>query len=88
MKISIFISILTWIPWKKLNTPPRSAILRDFLKSGTPLYNSEVPDTAGRKTRRRRTQAIAKRFAFYANAKKFPPLVIKSLLSPQLMLLL
>ena len=29
-----------------------------FLKSGIPIYNSEVPDTAGRKTRRgRRTQA-------------------------------
>ena len=40
-----------------------------FLKSGIPIYNSEVPDTLGRKIRRRkRTQAIAKRFAFYANA--------------------
>ena len=26
-----------------------------FLKSGIPIYNSEVPDMAGRKTRRRRT---------------------------------
>ena len=41
-----------------------------FLKSGIPIYNSEVPDMAGIKTRRRRrTQAIAERFAFYANAK-------------------
>ena len=40
-----------------------------FSKSRIPLYNSEIPDTAGRKTRRRRrTQAIAKRSAFYANA--------------------
>ena len=39
-----------------------------FLKSGIPIYNSEVPDMAGIKTRRRRTQAIAKHFAFYANA--------------------
>ena len=39
-----------------------------FLKSGIPISHSEVPDTAGRKTRRRRTQAIAKRLAFYANA--------------------
>lgn len=31
-----------------------------ILKSGTPIYYSEDPDTAGRKTRR--TQAIAKRF--------------------------
>ena len=69
MEISILISILTWIPWKKLNSPLRSAILQDFLKSGIPIYNSEVPDTAGRKTRRRRiTQAIAKRFAIHVNA--------------------
>ena len=39
-----------------------------FLKSGIPIYNSEVPDTAGRKTARGRTQAIAKYFAFYTNA--------------------
>ena len=30
MEISILISILTWAPWKKLNSPPRSAILGDF----------------------------------------------------------
>ena len=29
-----------------------------FLKSGISIYNSEVPATTGRKTRRRRTQAI------------------------------
>ena len=29
----------------------------------------DIPDKAGRKTRRRRTQAIAKRYAFNANAK-------------------
>ena len=39
-----------------------------FIKSGRPTYNSEVPDTAGKKTKRRRAQASAKRFAFYANA--------------------
>ena len=33
------------------------------------VTNSEVPDTAGRETTRRKTQTIAKRFAFYANAK-------------------
>ena len=38
-----------------------------FLKSAIPIYNSEVPDTAGRKARRRRrTQVIAKRYAFHA----------------------
>ena len=39
-----------------------------FLKSGIKIYNSEVPDTTGIKTRRRRkTQVIAKRFAFLEN---------------------
>ena len=35
-----------------------------FLKSEIPIYNSEVPNKDGR-----RTQAIAKRFAFHANPK-------------------
>ena len=40
-----------------------------FFKSGTPIYSSEVPDTTGRKTRRRkrRAQAIAKSFAFHVD---------------------
>ena len=41
-----------------------------FLKTGIPIYNSKVLDTSGRKTRRRRTKAIAKRFTFHANAIK------------------
>ena len=45
-------------------TPSVSNIQR-FLKSGIPIYNFE--DTAGRK-RGRRPLAIAKRFAFHANA--------------------
>ena len=64
VEILILISNLTWIPWKSLNSPPQSAILRDFLKSGIPIYNSKVPVMAVR----RKTQAIAKRFAFHANA--------------------
>ena len=44
--------------------------LGGFLKSGIPIYKSEVPDTVGRKTRRRRTLATAKRYAFHANAIK------------------
>ena len=33
------------------------------------MAGSDIPDTADRKTRRRkRTQAIAKRYAFHANA--------------------
>ena len=39
-----------------------------FLKSGIPIYSSEVLDTAGRKMKRRRIQAIAKRCALDANA--------------------
>ena len=39
-----------------------------FLKSGIPIDNPDVPDTAGRKTTTRRTKATTKRFAFYANA--------------------
>ena len=42
-----------------------------FLKSVIPIYSSKVPDTACRKTRKRRirkTQAFAKRFVFHANA--------------------
>ena len=42
-----------------------------FLKSGIPIYNSEVQDMAGKKTRRKRTQAIAKRFAFPAITIKY-----------------
>ena len=40
-----------------------------FLKSRIPIYNSGVQDTVER--RRRRTQAIAKRFASYVNAIRF-----------------
>ena len=50
-----------------------------FLKSWIPIYNSEFPDTTGRKTRRRRrikTQTITERFAFNANATIFPYLII------------
>ena len=38
-----------------------------FLKLGILIYNSEVPDTNGRKTRKNK-QAIAKCFVFQANA--------------------
>ena len=38
-----------------------------FSESGIPIYDSTVPDTPGRKTRRR-TQAIAKYYAFHAKA--------------------
>ena len=42
-----------------------------FLKSGKPIYNSEVPDTDGRKTRRR-TQEFGKCYAFHAYATRSP----------------
>ena len=32
----------------------------------------DIPDKAGRETRRRRTQTIAKRYAFQANATRSP----------------
>ena len=32
----------------------------------------DIPDKAGRETRRRRTQAIAKHYAFHANATRIP----------------
>ena len=41
-----------------------------FSKSGIPIYNSEIPDTAVRKPRRRRRiriQVIAKCYSFYVN---------------------
>ena len=46
-----------------------TASITRFLKSGIPIYNFEVPDTSGKKTRRRRTQTIAERFAFHATRK-------------------
>ena len=39
-----------------------------YLKSGISIYNSEILDTACRKTRRRK-QRISKCYAFHANAK-------------------
>ena len=41
-----------------------------FLKSGIPIYKSKVPDMAGRKARKRRTQTIAKHFVFLSIATK------------------
>ena len=51
-----------------------------FLKSGIPIYNSEVLDTTGRKTKRRRrrkTQATARlrRYAFHANRKNIKTVI-------------
>ena len=41
-----------------------------FSKSGMPIYNFNVPDTAGRKTTtRRKKQAITKHYVFHANTK-------------------
>ena len=41
-------------------------------KSGMPVYNSEAPNTAGRKTSRkmrRRTEANARRYVFHSNVQ-------------------
>ena len=48
MEVSVPVSILTWISWEKLNSLPRPAIMR-ISKSEITIYNSEVPDTTGRK---------------------------------------
>ena len=52
-----------------LNLQPRFIKLPN-LKSGIQIYNSKVPDTAGRKARKRRTQTIAKHFVFLSIATK------------------
>ena len=63
MKIPIFISIIiTWIPQKNLMSSLSLAQdIERFSKSGILIYNSEVPEMAGRKMRRV-TQTIAKRY--------------------------
>ena len=55
---------------KKAELTALMCYIERCLKSRIPIYNSEVPDTAGKKTTRRRTQAIGKRFAFHANTKR------------------
>ena len=60
-----------------------------YLKSGIPIYNTEVPDTVGRKTgrrRRRRIQAIAKRYPFLVNIIIKLTIVLIRRLSESLML--
>ena len=43
------------------------------------MAGSDIPDTAGRKTTRRRTQAIAKRYAFHANVISNVKLTLSSI---------
>ena len=61
---------------EKTELTARIGYIAIFLKSGILIYNSEVPKMPVRKTRRgrrrRRAQAIAKRYAFHANAVKVP----------------
>ena len=68
MEISILISVLNGNLGKTELIASISHIAV-FLKSGITIYNSKVPDTAGRKTRRRRTYTIAKHDAFHADTK-------------------
>ena len=64
------ISTLISITWQESELTGSVHHTGRFLKSGILIHNSEVPDMAGRKTRRRRrTQEITKRYAFHANAK-------------------
>ena len=68
--MEILISIITRIPWKKLDFCEILKIVFK-IKIHQPIYSSEVPDTASRKTRRRRrTHEIAKCFAFYVNSRR------------------
>ena len=61
MEKSILISILSRISLKKAKLTGSIRHIIRILKSGIPIYNSKVPDTADRKTKsRRRTQAITK----------------------------
>ena len=50
-----------------------------LLKSGIPIYNSTVPDMAGRKARRRssRTYAIVKRYGFYVTQETHKKVIHK-----------
>ena len=58
MEISILMLILTWI------------LIERFLKSEIPIHSSKAPgDRKTRRKSRRRSQAIAKRYGFHANAK-------------------
>ena len=61
MEKSILISILSRISLKKAELTGSFRHIKRILKSGIPIYNSKVPDTADRKTKgRRRTKAITK----------------------------
>ena len=72
MKMPVFISVLHEYLGKAELTASARHIER-FSKSGIPIYNSKVLDTASKKTRsrkkRRRRQAIAMRYAFHAIPK-------------------
>ena len=50
-----------------------------YLHLGIPIYSSEVPDTAGRKTKKRR-KAIAKRFTLHAIPTNFKTLLVQEII--------
>ena len=53
--------------FKKAELPALIRHIAIILKSGIPIYNSKVSDTAGTKTRRRTTQTIVGGYAFHTN---------------------
>ena len=58
MEIPIHTPILTWIPQKKAKFTASIRYIEKFLESGIAIYNVEVPDMPGRKTRKiRRTRS-------------------------------
>ena len=70
IEISILIPILT-LGKAKLTASIRH--IATVLESGISIYNSKIPDKAARKIRKRRkrrTQAIVKRYEFHTNAIK------------------
>ena len=75
MEISILISGLTWIPWKKSGPTASIRNIAILLQLGIWIYDSKVPNMVGRKMRRRRRtrrrgreQTITKRYALQVNA--------------------
>ena len=51
-EIPIHTPILTWIPQKKAKFTASIRYIEKFLESGIAIYNVEVPDMPGRKTRK------------------------------------
>ena len=67
MEIPILISMLM-ITSEEAKLTVSTVYIGRFSKSGISIYNSKIPDTAGRKTRKGRILAITKCYTFSTNA--------------------